>query len=56
MGWKEFSDRLAFILVFIIPMLWVANKWVGMPGEIIGATILAWGLIIQHYFRKRMPE
>ena len=54
MNWKRFNDRLALILVaVIIPGLWVANSWLHMSGEIIGATILAWGLIVQFYFRKK---
>ena len=52
MGWKSFNDRLAFITVLIIVMLWLAHRWINLPNEVIGATILQFGLIMQHYFRK----
>ena len=54
MGWKRFNVRLAVILAaIIIPGLWIANKWLNMAGEIIGATIVAWTLVVQYYFRKK---
>ena len=54
MGWKRFNDRLAIILAaVIIPGLWVANTWLQMTGEIIGASIVAWTLVVQYYFRKK---
>ena len=55
MGWKKFSDRLALILVLLIPALWAGNRWLQMPGEIVGATIMSWGLVVQFYFRKKEP-
>ena len=56
MGWTKFNDRIAFVLMFIIPGLWIANKWLGMPGEIIGATIMGWTLVLQYYFRKKASD
>ena len=53
MGWKLFNDRLALILVFMIPVLWIANRWINMPGEVMGATIASWTLVLQYYFRKK---
>lgn len=56
---KNFNDLLAMLLIIIIiPGLWVAQGLgiLSMPGEVIGATIMAWGLIIQFYFRKRSGE
>ncbi len=52
MGWKTFNDRLALITVLIIVALWLAHRWINLPSEVIGATILQFGLIMQHYFRK----
>ncbi len=52
MGWKTFNDRLALITVLIIVALWLAHRWLSLPNEVIGATILQFGLIMQHYFRK----
>jgi hypothetical protein len=52
MGWKTFNERLALITVLIIVALWLAHRWLSLPNEVIGATILQFGLIMQHYFRK----
>jgi len=52
MGWKTFNDRLALITVLVIVALWLAHRWLSLPNEVIGATILQFGLIMQHYFRK----
>ena len=45
MGWTTFNDRLALITVFIIVMLWLAQRWINLPNEVIGATILQFGLL-----------
>ena len=55
-GWKTFNDRLALLVLVLIPCLWVVNHWLIMPGEVIGATIMAWGLVLQFYFRRREPN
>jgi hypothetical protein len=52
MGWTSFNDRLALITVLVIVMLWLAQRWINLPNEVIGATILQFGLIMQHYYRK----
>jgi hypothetical protein len=52
MGWTSFNDRLALITVLVIVILWVAHRWINLPSEVIGATILQFGLIMQHYYRK----
>lgn len=54
--WTDFNDVLALLtLIVIIPGLWIG---VGcgafdLPGEIIGATIMGWTLVLQYYFRKK---
>jgi hypothetical protein len=53
MGWKTFNDRLAMVVMALIAGLWIANHWLSMPGEIIGATIAAFTLVIQFYFRRK---
>jgi len=52
MGWTTFNDRLALITVLTIVVLWLAHRWINLPSEVIGATILQFGLIMQHYYRK----
>jgi putative effector of murein hydrolase LrgA (UPF0299 family) len=59
MGWKTWNDRIALMVMVGVPGLWVGNcfleKCLGavMPGEVIGATIMAWTLVLQFYFRKK---
>lgn len=51
---ETFNHLLALILmVLIIPGIWVAQGLgtLSMPGEVIGATIIAWGLVLRFYFR-----
>jgi len=55
MGWEKFQDRLGFILIFLIPALWVSAHWIRLPDQVVGATILAFGLVVQFYFRKKAP-
>jgi hypothetical protein len=58
MGWRTFRDRLALLMmIIIIPGLWVGHGlgWLKLPETIIGATIMAWTLCIQFYFRKSGP-
>ena len=53
---KNFRNLLALLaMIIIIPGLWVAQGlgYLAMPGEVIGATIMGWGLILQFYFRKK---
>lgn len=56
---KKFRDLLALITITgIIPGLWIATGrgYLNLPGEVIGATIMAWGLLLQFYFRKKPKE
>lgn len=55
---RNVNDWIALIiLLLVIPGLWVlvGLGMVTMPGEIIGATIAAWTLVLQYYFRKQPP-
>ena len=54
---KTFNDTLALLLLAGLPVMWVADAYfkLKLPGEIIGATIAAFTLVIQHYFRKQGP-
>jgi len=56
MGWTTFNDRLALITVLTIVMLWLVHRWINLPSEVIGATILQFGLIMQHYYRKALSR
>ena len=56
---EDFNDLLALLtLIVIIPGLWVGAGvgWLALPGEIIGATIMGWTLVLQFYFRKKKGE
>jgi hypothetical protein len=55
---KRINDLLALIiLVLIIPGLWVVDGLglLQVNPEVLGATIAAWTLILQFYFRKAPP-
>ncbi len=50
------NDVIALaLLIVVIPGLWVAQGLgtLNMPGEVIGATIMGWTLVLQFYFRKK---
>ncbi len=53
------NDIIALLLLsIIIPGIWI-EEGVGkleLPGEIIGATIAGWTIILQYYFRKARTE
>ncbi len=56
---KDVNDVIALaLLLVIIPALWVLDglKTVEFNGQVIGATILGWGNVLQYYFRKKMGE
>ncbi len=56
---KKFRDVLALLtIIIVIPMLWVTQGLgiLTMPGEVVGATIMGWGLILQFYFRKKPAD
>lgn len=55
---KKYNELLSLLLlIVIIPGLWVAEGLdkIQTPEAVIGATIMAWGLILQYYFRKKPP-
>lgn len=58
MGWKSFNDRLALLMFIGLPVLWILHgrNIAPLPGEILGATIAGWTLVIQYYFRRKPPE
>lgn len=53
------NDIIAIVLlILIIPGIWILHglEAIFLPGEIIGATIVSWSLILQYYFRKSKSE
>jgi hypothetical protein len=51
-GRANFNDTLALVLIAGLPALWLSSKWLPVPGEVLGATIAGWMLVVQFYFRK----
>ena len=56
MGWRNFRDRIALLLVIAIPGLWVAQAFIAIGDQAIGASIVGWTMIVQFYFRKAESE
>ena len=58
MGWKNFNDRLALLIMVLIPVLWVLDgrSVFTLKPEVIGATIVTWALVAQYYFRTKPPN
>ncbi len=55
---KRINDLLALLLlIVVIPALWIAQARgaINLPGEVTGATIAGWTLVLQYYFRKQPP-
>ena len=50
--WKTWNDQLSLFLIFLIPALWVVAAFYPVNEQAMGATILAWGYVLQYYFRK----
>lgn len=50
----NFRNWFAVMVVLLIVGLWVGDKYLPIPvsEQVVGATILAFGLIIQFFFRK----
>lgn len=49
------NDLIALLLLLVvIPALWIMQGlgWLTMPGEVIGATIMGFTLLLQYYFRR----
>jgi len=57
MGWKRFNDRLALIVVLLLVGVWIGDAVIKntFDQQVIGASILAFGMIIQFYFRRKEP-
>ena len=58
MGWKSFNDRLALVLLGLIPTLWVLGGLgvIALAPEVVGALIATWTLVVQYYFRRQPPQ
>ena len=52
---ERFNDTLALIVIIGVPIVWLASHWIPLAGEVVGATIAGWTLVIQFYFRRRQP-
>ena len=54
----KFNDAFAVLLVVLIAALWVVQGlgYLNLAGEVVGATIVVFTLVAQHYFRKVKPE
>ena len=56
----NFNDTLALILIFMIPALWILDGSedvkISIGEQVEGALILAWGIIVQFYFRRKPPD
>ena len=53
---KKFRQFLAAMcIIVVIPGLWVSHAlgYLTLPGEVIGATIMAWGTILTFYFESK---
>ena len=56
---KNFNNLLALILlVGIFPALWILAglSIINLNGEVLGATIAGFTLVLQFYFRKKEGE
>lgn len=64
---KTVNNALALFLLLGVLGVWAGNhfrtdevfwlkRWIQFTGEIIGATIAGWTLVIQNYFRKAPPN
>lgn len=53
---KNVRDILAVcLLLVVIPGLWILDALglLAVNDQVLGATIMAWGLVLQFYFRKK---
>jgi hypothetical protein len=55
---QNFNDFLALILALAIITVWVteAAGWIAIQGEVNGALIATFTLIIQYYYRRKPTE
>lgn len=52
---KNVRDIIALVLLLgIIPAMWLVPALISLqfPDQVTGALIMAWGLVLQFYFRK----
>ena len=56
MGWTNFRDRLAQLVIISIVGLIVADKWLEVAADWRGALIVILTLVGQFYFRKKESE
>ena len=54
MKWNINNLLALLVLILIIPGLWIATGLgvITLPGEVVGATIMGWTLVLQYFFRK----
>jgi len=53
---QNIRDVLGLLtLIVVIPAVWVMQgfKVIDLPGEVIGATIMGWTLILEYYFQRK---
>ncbi len=55
---RSWNDWLALLVLLVIPGLWIGQGlgWLALPGEVLGASIAGWTLVLQYYFRKAPPN
>lgn len=55
---KTFRDSLTLVVLGLIFVLWLlaSSGRFTVPETIIGASIMAFTLVVQFYFRKNGPE
>ena len=55
--WKNWNDQLSIFIIFIVPAMWILSAFHPLNEQAMGASILAWGMVIQFYFRRApMPD
>ena len=53
----KFNNKLALVLIGVIAGLWIVQglNVITLSGEVVGASIAAFTLVVQFYFRKSPP-
>lgn len=51
----NFNNIFAVWLTLVIAVVWVLNGTgaIDVPGEILGALVTSWILVVQYYFRRK---
>ena len=56
----NWNDVLSLIVIIGVPVLWLLDAYgpidITLSEAVIGATILAWGNVVQFYFRRAPPS